>query len=107
MTAIWNHDRQHDRHIITSGGNVTVIGPGAMIEVEGSLAKEILDEAKRTGIPFSTEPSGGVVVGGQVFVKARPMGNTALMIPASIFDSKNLSKLDRPTLMRNCFLAWR
>ena len=94
MTAIWNHDRQHDRHIITSGGNVTVIGPGAMIEVEGNLAKEILDEAKRTGIPFSTEPSGGVVVGGQVFTKP----TNTLMVPARIFDEKNLTKLDLFTL---------
>ena len=40
--AIWNHDMTSDRTVITSGGNVTVIGPGAMQEFEGKLGEEVL-----------------------------------------------------------------
>lgn len=105
--AIWNHDRVNDRTVITSGGNVTVIGPGAMQEFEGKLGEEILAEAKRSGVPFSTEPASGVIVGGQVFVKSpesrvqspESSGRT-LMVPIGIFDRANLLRLDRDLLVQ-------
>ena len=109
-TAIWNHDLTSDRTVITSGGNVTVIGPGAMQEFEGKLGEEVLAEAKRSGVPFSTTPADGVVVGGQVFVK-KEIGNRkleigkaeigkTLMVPVGIFDRANLMRLDRDLLHR-------
>ena len=101
--AIWNHDMTSDRTVITSGGNVTVIGPGAMQEFEGKLGEEVLAEAKRSGVPFSTTPANGVVVGGQVFVKRTEIGDRKLeigeapklMVPVGIFDKANLMRLDR------------
>jgi hypothetical protein len=104
-TAIWNHDLTSDRTVITSGGNVTVIGPGAMQEFEGKLGEEVLAEAKRSGVPFSTTPADGVVVGGQVFVK-REEGRgkreeaPKLIVPVGIFDRANLMRLDRDLLLR-------
>jgi hypothetical protein len=105
-TAIWNHDLTSDRTVITSGGNVTVIGPGAMQEFEGKLGEEVLAEAKRSGVPFSTTPADGVVVGGQVFVKREEIGDRnleigkTLMVPVGIFDRANLMRLDRDLLLR-------
>lgn len=104
--AIWNHDRVNDRTVITSGGNVTVIGPGAMQEFEGKLGEEVLTEAKRSGVPFSREPASGVIVGGQVFVKPvaggspLPQESRTLMVPVGIFDRANLMRLDRDLLLR-------
>jgi hypothetical protein len=110
--AIWNHDMTSDRTVITSGGNVTVIGPGAMQEFEGKLGEEVLAEAKRSGVPFSTTPADGVVVGGQIFVMKRDVGDSAfakasarqtlagLMVPVGIFDRANLMRLDRDLLLR-------
>ena len=104
--AIWNHDMTSDRTVITSGGNVTVIGPGAMQEFEGKLGEEVLAEAKRSGVPFSTTPADGVVVGGQVFVKAerpashRDAATPTFVVPVGIFDRANLMRLDRDLLHR-------
>ena len=104
--AIWNHDQVNDRTVITSGGNVTVIGPGAMQEFEGKLGEEVLAEAKRSGVPFSREPASGVIVGGQVFVKPerpashRDAATPTLMVPVGIFDRANLLRLDRDLLLR-------
>ena len=103
-TAIWNHDMTSDRTVITSGGNVTVIGPGAMQEFEGKLGEEVLAEAKRSGVPFSTTPAEGVVVGGQVFKREEGRGKReegrTLMVPVGIFDRANLMRLDRDLLLR-------
>lgn len=104
--AIWNHDQTSDRTVITSGGNVTVIGPGAMQEFEGKLGEEILAEAKRSGVPFSTESVAAIVVGRVVFgrrddkatlnVSSKPL----LMVPVGIFDQANLMRMDRDLLLR-------
>jgi hypothetical protein len=103
-TAIWNHDLTSDRTVITSGGNVTVIGPGAMQEFEGKLGEEVLAEAKRSGVPFSTTPADGVVVGGQVFKREEGRGKREeapkLIVPVGIFDRANLMRLDRDLLLR-------
>jgi len=105
-TAIWNHDLTSDRTVITSGGNVTVIGPGAMQEFEGKLGEEVLAEAKRSGVPFSTEAAQAVVVGKVVFEKRerpashRDAATPTLMVPVGIFDRANLMRLDRDLLLR-------
>ena len=84
-----------------------MIGPGAMQEFEGKLGEEVLAEAKRSGVPFSTTPADGVVVGGQVFVKKETGdrrqeagASRALMVPVGIFDRANLMRLDRDLLHR-------
>ena len=108
-TAIWNHDLTSDRTVITSGGNVTVIGPGAMQEFEGKLGEEVLAEARRSGVPFSTEAAQAVVVGSVVFEKRKDsfgnirhcvVNSPTLMVPVGIFDKANLMRLDRDLLLR-------
>jgi len=97
--AIWNHDPEKDVTVITSGGQVTVIGPQAFLELPTRFADEVLVEAKRSKAPLSVEPVTEVKVGGNKFRKPAPPVNR-LLVPVSVLDKVNLQRLDRDVLLR-------
>jgi hypothetical protein len=93
--TIWNHS-EDEKTVITSGGNVTTIGGGGMIERVPLFAEEILKAANESGVPFSKEPPKTLIVGNAKFSSAPRV----VSVPLVMFDRENLLRLDKKLLMR-------
>jgi len=108
--AIWNHDLVNDRTVMTAD-TARCIGAGSFHEYEEPLATEILTEAKRTRVPFSTELPARINVAGTSAVPAvhhaQSVASMAaatsllgVVIPMEIFDRENLIRLDKDILLK-------